>query len=84
MIKLYIQDENYHFQGSLSGVLVDEENKKVALFSKEDIEENIKLNENIEWFVLEQFSCENNNVIVKAENYKFYKEFYCLGIKEIE
>ena len=26
----------------------------------------------------------NNNVIVKAENYKFYKEFYCLGIKEIE
>ena len=34
---LYIQDENYHFDGFLSGVIVD--NKRTAIFSKNGIED---------------------------------------------
>ncbi len=34
---LYIQDENYHFNGSLSGVIVD--NQRTAIFSKNGIED---------------------------------------------
>ncbi len=33
---LYIQDENYHFDGFLSGVIVD--NQRTAIFKKEGID----------------------------------------------
>jgi hypothetical protein len=35
---LYIQDENYHFDGFISGVIVD--NQRTAIFKKEGIEEH--------------------------------------------
>ena len=34
---LYIQDENYHFDGFVSGVIVD--NQRTAIFSKNGIED---------------------------------------------
>lgn len=80
---LYIQDENYHFDGYLSGVIID--NDKVALFKKEGIEEhNISIvREDLKWYELDNIQIENNYVKVKAKNYAFYREFFCLNIIEI-
>ena len=75
---LYIQDENYHFDGFVSGVIVD--NQRTAIFKKEGIEEhNLEIDFNsLEWHDLASFELVNNTVKIKAKNYAFYKEFYCL------
>lgn len=80
---LYIQDENYHFNGSLSGVIVD--NQRTAIFSKNGIEDlNLDIDFNsLDWYDLASFELVNNTVKIKAKNYAFYKEFYCLNIIEL-
>lgn len=82
---LYIQDENYHFNGFLSGVIIDDSKNKTALFSKNGInEKDIKIDfDLLTWYELDSFEMSNNNVKIKAKNYAFYKEFYCLNIIEI-
>ena len=79
---LYIQDENYHFDGYISGVVIDEENNKISLFYKEGISENelIKLSEDIEWYELDKFSIKKNKVEVSAKGFEIYKKFFCLNI----
>ena len=74
---LYIQDENYHFNGFVSGVIVD--NQRTAIFSKNGIEDFNSL----DWYDLDSFELVNNTVKIKAKNYAFYKEFYCLNIIEL-
>ena len=80
---LYIQDENYHFDGFLSGVIVD--NQRTAIFKKEGIEEHsLEIDFNsLNWYDLDSFELVNNTVKIKAKNYAFYKEFYCLNIIEL-
>ena len=82
-MKLYIQDENYHFDGFVSGVIVD--NQRTAIFSKNGIEEhNLEIDFNsLNWYELDKFEMINNTVKIKAKNYAFYKEFYCLNIIEL-
>jgi hypothetical protein len=86
MIKLYIQDENYHFDGYLSGILINEDNNKIALFRKEGISENNIILEidKIKWLELDSFGIINNNIKIRGKNLSIYKEFYCLGIKEFD
>lgn len=82
-MKLYIQDENYHFDGFLSGVIIDE--NRTAIFKKEGVEEhNLDINlQELNWYDLDSFEMINNTVKIKAKNYAFYKEFYCLNIIDI-
>ena len=49
---LYIQDENYHFDGFLSGVIVD--NQRTAIFKKEGIKDhNLDIDFNsLDWYDL--------------------------------
>ena len=57
---LYIQDENYHFDGFISGVIVD--NQRTAIFKKEGIEEhNLEIDFNsLEWHdFYKEFYCLN-------------------------
>lgn len=83
-MKLYVQDENYHFNGFLGGVIIDDIKNKTALFSKTGISENdIKVDfDLLTWYELDSFEMSNNNVKIKAKNYAFYKEFHCLNIIE--
>ena len=37
-MKLYIQDENYHFDGFLSGVIIDK--NRTAIFKKDGVQEH--------------------------------------------
>ena len=80
---LYIQDENYHFDGFISGVIVD--NQRTAIFKKEGIKDhNLDIDFNsLDWYDLDSFELVNNTVKIKAKNYAFYKEFYCLNIIEL-
>ena len=77
---LYVQDENYHFDGYLSGVIIDD--NRVALFNKTGIEEhNISITrEDLKWYELDSFEMIGNTVKIKAKNYAFYREFFCLNI----
>lgn len=75
---LYIQDENYHFDGYISGVIVDDD--KVALFEKSGItEHDITLPDNIKWHELDSIKSDGNDVEIKAKNYAFYRKFFCLN-----
>lgn len=75
---LYVQDENYHFDGYLSGVLVD--NGKVALFKKNGIvEHDIVIPNDLIWYDLDTLKQEGNHISIKAKNCAIYKEFYCLN-----
>ena len=82
-MKLYIQDENYHFDGFLSGVIIDK--NRTAIFKKDGVQEHyldINLQE-LNWYDLHSFEMINNTVKIKAKNFVFYKEFYCLNIIEL-
>ncbi|MDN5103664.1 hypothetical protein O8C99_10865 [Aliarcobacter butzleri] len=61
---LYIQDENYHFNGSLSGVIVD--NQRTAIFSKNGIEDfNLDIDFNsLDWYDLDSFELVNNTCLL--------------------
>ena len=85
-MKLYIQDENYHFDGFVSGVIIDDIKNKTALFSKIGVsEDDIKIDfDLLTWYELDSFEMSNNNVKIKAKNYAFYKEFNCLNIIDIK
>ena len=37
----------------------------------------------LDWYDLASFELVNNTVKIKAKNYAFYKEFYCLNIIEL-
>ena len=81
---LYIQNENYHFDGYITGVIID--NQKTAIFNKTGIEEhnlNIENLNSLVWYDLDSFEIKNNQVKIKAKNYAFYKEFFCLNIIEL-
>ncbi len=82
-MKLYIQDENYHFEGFLSGVIIDK--NRTAIFKKEGVQEhNLDINlQELNWYDLDSFEMINNTVKIKAKNFVFYKEFYCLNIIEL-
>jgi hypothetical protein len=82
-MKLYIQDENYHFEGFLSGVIIDK--NRTAIFKKEGVQEhNLDINlQELNWYDLDSFEMINNTVKIKAKNFAFYKEFYCLNIIEL-
>lgn len=84
-MKLYVQDENYHFDGFISGVIIDDIKNKTALFSKTGISENdIKIDfDLLTWYELDSFEMSNNNVKIKAKNYALYKEFLCLNVIDL-
>lgn len=60
---LYIQDENYHFDGFLSGVIVD--NQRTAIFSKNGIEDfNLDIDFNsLNWYVTKLSNSNNISLI---------------------
>lgn len=82
---LYIQNENHHFDGYITGVIID--NQKTAIFNKTGIDEhnlNIENLNSLVWYDLDSFEIKNNKVKIKAKNYAFYKEFFCLNIIELK
>lgn len=79
---LYIQDENYHFNGYVSGIIVD--NDRVALFEKEGISEHdITLPNDLNWYDLDSIKEDGNNVEIKAKGYAIYRKFFCLNKFEL-
>ena len=83
---LYIQEENYHFDGWVAGVVVDEENNRVVLYNQEGILEEKDISrpsENAKWLELDSIKEENNRVEIKAKNFALYKKFFCLNKIEI-
>ena len=71
-MKLYIQDENYHFDGFLSGVIIDK--NRTAIFKKDGVQEHyldINLQE-LNWYDLHSFEMINNTVKIKAKNFVFF------------
>jgi len=79
---LYIQEENYHFDGYVAGVIVDEENNRVALYNQSGILEEKDIlppDVNSKWYELDSVSTENNRVEIKAKNFSLYKKFFCLN-----
>jgi hypothetical protein len=81
---LYIQEENYHFEGYTTGVIVDEENNRLSLYNQEGILERVEdINPSSKWYELDSVSIENNRVEIKAKNFALYKKFFCLNIIKI-
>lgn len=79
---LYVQEENYHFDGYLAGVIVDEDNNRVTLYNQEGVmeREHILLpGEEAKWYELESVTIDNNRVEIKAKNFALYKKFFCLN-----
>ena len=85
-MKLYIQDENYHFDGFLSGVIIDK--NRTAIFKKDGVQEHyldINLQE-LNWYDLHSFEMINNTVKIKAKNFVFFSSSVavnCLNIIEL-
>jgi len=83
---LYVQEENYHFDGYVAGVIVDEENSRVALYNQEGILEEKHItppNEDAKWYDLDSVVIDNNRVEIKAKNFALYKKFFCLNVVEL-
>ena len=86
-ITLYVQEENYHFDGYVAGVIVDEENNRVALYNQEGILESEHIpmpSDNTKWYDLDSVTIDNNRVEVKAKNFALYKKFFCLNIINVK
>ena len=82
-MKLYIQDENYHFDVFLSRFIIDK--NRTNKIKKDGVQEHyldINLQE-LNWYDLHSFEMINNTVKIKAKNFVFYKEFYCINIIEL-
>jgi len=77
---LYVKSENYHFEGELSGVIVDEKENKFSLFYKKGIEENnIQIPNNLIWKEIKVFNIDTNGEItIKGIDYS-QQQFYCLN-----
>ncbi len=64
---LYIQNESYHFDGYITGVIID--NQKTAIFNKTGIDEhnlNIENLNSLVWYDLDSFEIFYQNATSKA------------------
>lgn len=80
---LYVQSENYHFDGYLSGVIVDEANRRVALYNQSGILGSGVIKQDSQWYELESVKEEGGYVEIKAKNFGIYRKFFCLNKVEL-
>jgi len=83
---LYVQEENYHFDGWVAGVIVDEVKNRITLYNQEGVLEAKEIRipgENAKWYDLEKIIVKNNRVEITAKNFAIYKKFFCLNIIEL-
>ena len=77
---IYIKTENSHFDGFIDGVVVDEENSKVALFELKGIADATSIEElgTLEWLPLGTYKENGRELVISAKG-GFYKSFYYLN-----
>jgi len=81
-VTLYIYEENYHFEGHVAGVIVDD--KRAALFFQKGVSSKLEIPDDLVWHELELLEEHGNDVIIKAKNFAFYKEFFCIQKRRLE
>ena len=79
-MKLYVKSENSHFDGFLSGVIIDEENNRACAYEKEGHLDPKKIDVDcLKWGTIKTLKISDSEIVISIED-GFYKSFYPLGV----